>query len=203
VSQRSRGPSKRGEREQPPAPQPMPAARSKPLSEALEGLEGTARDWTDAAVAHAETVALRLDDGAYALEPDYLVADVAKSFALVTRGWAQLATAVIEAAVKVARPPNPNRWVPSDEVTVAPSKRRRQLSLAEPLSSPHPAAASGSRRDQPHVEFDPAVLEADETTFRLWLYAVGLPGTAYFGTVDVTDEHGDDDDSVKVVVQVW
>jgi hypothetical protein len=205
VSERSRAPSDRVGRGQPPAPQPVPPARSKPLSEAVEGLEGTARDWTDASVAHAKTVALRLDDGAYALAPDHLAADVAKSFALVTRGWAQLATALVEAAVKVARPPNPDRWVASDEVTVAASTRRRRLSLAEPLRSPHPAAASGTHRDRPHVEFAPAVLEPNETTFRLWLYAVGLRGTAYLATVGITDESGEDEDSVtvEVVVQVW
>ncbi|MGH9262515.1 MAG: hypothetical protein ACRD08_21870 [Acidimicrobiales bacterium] len=171
---------------------------SRPLSEALEGFVGTARDWTDAAVDHAASVALRLDDEVYAADADALAGDVAKSIALVARGWAQVAGAVLEAAVKIAEPPAPVRTVTTGSfpvTTTAPGQRLTPVGLAWP-------SPSGAEMGTWRVAFDPEVLPEGESRFRRVIDATGLPGTAYLGTVGVLDPEGREVDQVEVVAQI-
>ena len=145
---------------------------SNPLSEALEGLKGTTRDWTDAALDHATIVALRLDDDVYAADADLLSADVAKSLALMARGWAQAAGALLEAAVKIAEPPAPVRRITTESFDVTTTSPVRTLTAVGP-TWPSP---SGAELDTEHVHFEPAALEDGATSFRMVIDADGLPG---------------------------
>jgi hypothetical protein len=169
---------------------------SNPFTEALEGLTGTMRDWTDAAVDHATTVAERLDGNAYAADTDALSADLAKSMALMARGWAQAAGALLEAAVKIARPPAPTRRITTESFPVTTTTDRRTLT-AVGATWPSP---SGGEMDTGRVTFEPAVLEPGGRSFRMVIDADGLPGTAYLGTVAVSGPN--EQEQVTVIVQI-
>jgi hypothetical protein len=170
---------------------------SRPLSEAIEGLVGTATDWADAAADHAATVARHLDDRVYAADADALSADVAKSVALVARGWAQATGALLEAAVKIAEPPRPVRLITTDRFPVPPGEAPRRLAAAgRTWRSP-----AGAEMATWRVSFTPPVLREGDHHFRMVVDATGLPGTAYVGKVEVTDPHARVT-QVDVVVQV-
>ncbi len=170
--------------------------RSYPLSEALEGMLGTARDWADAAAGHAATVAGRLDKENYASDADALAADASRSVALAVRGWAQLADAVFEAAVKIARPPATVRSVLTDEFTMRGTGGPRELrAVGGVWTSP-----TGDEMGTWRVTFEPPVLEADDRQFRMRVYANWLTGSAYLGTVEAVGPDGSD--QVEVVAQV-
>jgi len=169
---------------------------SGPFTEAIEGLQGTMRDWTDAAVDHATTVAQRLDGNVYAADTDALSADLAKSIALMARGWAQAAGALLEAAVKIAEPPAPTRQIRTESFPVTTTTDRRTLT-AVGGTWPSP---SGVEMDTGRVRFNPAVLEPGATSFEMVINADGLPGTAYLGTVAVTGPN--EQEIVTVIVQI-
>jgi hypothetical protein len=172
---------------------------SNPLSEALEGLRGTTRDWTDAALDHATIVALRLDDDVYAADTDLLAADVAKSIALMARGWAQAAGALLEAAVKIAESPAPVRLITTESFDVTTTSPVRTLTAVGPTWPSPGGAELGTER----VRFEPPALEDGATSFRMVIDASGLPGTAYIGTVEVRRPNGQRvEDPVTVIVQI-
>jgi hypothetical protein len=172
---------------------------SSPFATAVDGFVARARHWTDVAGGHARTIASRVDDGSYGADIDALVGDAAKSLALAARGWAQLASTYLDAALKIAAPPAVDRLVRSDVLTVpGPAARRRSLELAGDMHSDF-----GDTLSMSLVELHPAELARRARRFQLVVHATDLRGLPYFGEVIVREAtSGREVGRLQVSVQV-
>jgi hypothetical protein len=147
-----------------------------PLAAAVEGWIGLARTCTDEAGTHARAVATRLDTGSYT--PDMAASDVAKTGALVTRGWAKLVMQSLGAVGAITRPPRPADVRPRSFALEPAAPEDCEFALREPLPSPfHDEIGAGD------VGIVPSALPLGEHTFRLAIDSADVEGGYYSGTV--------------------
>jgi hypothetical protein len=156
-----------------------------PLAEAVEGITDLGHWLVHQLGSHARTVAERLGSGAYT--PDVAAADGARWLALGAATWLRVVNEAVDAAVIIARPPQPNVPVVN-------------LRLRSPVAGPCTLHLSGplkSRFDPPDVipttcvRIEPRRLAAGETEFSVTVDATRRPGVSYWGRVTATPDDPD------------
>jgi hypothetical protein len=179
---------------------PSSAAKSTdtPLADAVSQLADLAETCAADAGDQARIVAERVDRDTYT--PDTAAQDATRTAALAIRGWARAATALVDAARTVARPPTESFSPPSPSFAFrSPLAEDCEVRLAGPLRSPY-----GDRLDEARVEVLPPGLGQGESEFGLAVAdPADLPGSAFTGKANALGRQSGvvvDDIDVYVIV---
>jgi hypothetical protein len=179
---------------------PSSAAKSTdtPLADAVSQLADLAETCAADAGDEARIVAERVDRDTYT--PDTAAQDATRTAALAIRGWARAATAFVDAARTVARPPTESSSPPSPSFAFrSPLAEDCEVRLAGPLRSPY-----GDRLDEARVEVLPPGLGQGESEFGLAVAdPADLPGSAFTGKANALGRQSGvvvDDIDVYVIV---
>jgi hypothetical protein len=169
-----------------------------PLTDAVSQLADLAETCGADAGDQARIVAERLDRDAYT--PDTAAQDATRTAALAIHGWARAATAFVDAARTVARPPTKSSSPPSPSFAFrSPLAEDCDVRLAGPLKSPY-----DDRLDEARVEVLPPRLGRGESEFGLAVAdPANLAGSTFTGKANAIGRQSGvvaDDIDVYVIV---